>query len=86
MHMKDFVEFLVKQLVTKPDEVVIEETNDNGSIRVTVKVADEDMGLIIGKEGKIIKSIRGLARAKAIIDNVRVSIDLIDHAENSTNA
>jgi len=86
MHMKDFVEFLVKQLVTKPDEVVIEETNDNGSIRVTIKVADEDMGLIIGKEGKIIKSIRGLARAKAIIDNVRVSIDLIDHAENSTNA
>jgi len=84
--MKDFVEFLVKQLVTKPDEVVIEETNDNGSIRVTIKVADEDMGLIIGKEGKIIKSIRGLARAKAIIDNVRVSIDLIDHAENSTNA
>lgn len=86
MHMKDFVEFLVKQLVTKPDEVVVEETNDMGSIRVTIKVADEDMGLIIGKEGKIIKSIRGLTRAKAIVDNVRVSIDLIDHADNSTNA
>ena len=76
--MKEFVEFLVKQIVTKPDEVEVTETEEYGMKTVRLQVSVEDMGVIIGKEGKTIKGLRSLVRAKAIRDGIRVNLELID--------
>lgn len=76
--MKELVEYIVKQIVNKPDDVLVEEVNDNGSINLSLKVNQEDMGMVIGKAGQTIKSIRKLLIAKAIVDNVRVNLTLID--------
>lgn len=74
--MKDLVEYIVKQIVNHPEEVVVEETSDNGAISLTLTVNPEDMGMVIGKSGQTIKSIRKLLISKAIVDNVRVNLAL----------
>ncbi len=79
--MKEFVEFLLKQFVNNPDAVQITETMDGEFHILNVKVADEDMGMVIGKEGKTINSLRNLVRAKAIKDNVMVRVVLEDNKQ-----
>jgi hypothetical protein len=78
--MKDFIEYLLKQIVSKPEEMKVEESidpeNNFHSYRVTV--APDDMGFVIGKEGRTIKSLRNLTRAKAIKDGIRMNLELID--------
>lgn len=77
--MKDFLESVVKNIVEQPDQVVISEDSAEGRITLTIKVADEDMGRIIGKDGKVINSIRMIMRVMAIRQNVRIRIDLEDN-------
>ena len=77
--MKDIVEYLVKQFVSNPDAVEVNEQMQDGFVNVTLKVAPEDMGLTIGKSGQTIKAIRRLLTIKAIADNVRVNLELIDN-------
>ena len=79
--MKEFIEYLVKQLVNNPNEVEVTETQESGLLSYRIKVANEDMGIVIGKEGKNIKSIRNLAKSKAIKDNVRINIELLEASE-----
>lgn len=74
--MKDFLEYLIKEITTKPQDIKIEEIKENGIYIYSIRVAEEDMGLIIGKLGKTIKAIRNLAKAKAIKDNVRIQINI----------
>ena len=77
--MKDIVEFIVKQFVSNPDAVEVNEVmQDEGYINITLKVAPEDMGLTIGKSGQTIKAIRRLLTIKAIAENARVNLELID--------
>ena len=76
--MKDIVEFIVKQFVSKPDAVEVNEETQDGFVNITLKVAPEDMGLTIGKSGQTIKAIRRLLTVKAIADDVRVNLELID--------
>lgn len=76
--MKDIVEYIVKQFVTNPDEVEVSEAIQDGFINLSLKVDPADMGLTIGKNGQTIKSIRRLLTVKAISDNVRVNLELID--------
>ena len=66
--MKDLAKYLAKNLVNKPEEVEVSSSEDGDVVRVNVRVADEDKGKIIGKQGKVIKAIRfvvGIAGAKA---------------------
>lgn len=77
--MKDIVDYLVKQFVTNPDAVEVNEEVQEGFVNVTLKVAPEDMGITIGKSGQTIKAIRRLLTIKAIADNVRVNLELIDN-------
>lgn len=77
--MKDFLEAIVKQLVEQPEKVSVVETTDEGKITLQIKVADEDMGRVIGKEGKVINAIRMIMRVMAIRQNVRVRIDIEDN-------
>ena len=72
--MKELLEIIAKKLVDDPDAVVVTETlNEKGSV-LELKVAQEDMGKVIGKQGKIAKSIRTVIRAAAIHNNVHVSV------------
>lgn len=72
--MKEFIEYIIKQIVATPGEVKVEEINENGIFVYYVTVAKDDMGTLIGKEGRNIKSIRNMAKAKAIKDDVNISV------------
>lgn len=76
--MKDIVEYIVKQFVSNPDGVEVNEEMQDGFINISLKVDPADMGLVIGKSGQTIKAIRRLLTVKAIADNVRVNLELID--------
>ncbi|EGC82135.1 KH domain-containing protein [Anaerococcus prevotii] len=72
--MKNLVELIVKELVENKDAVTIEETSENGEIDLLIHVAEEDKGRVIGVRGNIINSIRAIARAAAIKEDVKVNI------------
>jgi predicted RNA-binding protein YlqC (UPF0109 family) len=74
--MKEFLEYIIKEIVTKPEAIEINEVREGGMFIYKIQAAEEDMGLLIGKEGRTIKSIRNMAKAKAIKDDVRISVVL----------
>ncbi|MBP3894909.1 MAG: KH domain-containing protein [Mogibacterium sp.] len=76
--MGSLVEVIAKALVTKPDEVNVTEEMDGDTIVVKLRVADEDIGKIIGKSGRIAKAIRTVVRAAAIKQNVRVTVEIVE--------
>ena len=76
--MGSLVEVIAKALVTKPDEVLVTEETDGREIIVKLKVADEDIGKIIGKSGRIAKAIRTVVKAAAIKKNLRVSVEIVE--------
>lgn len=76
--MKDLLSYIVTSLVTKPEAVSIDEENVEGSINLNLTVDPSDMGLIIGKGGQTIKSIRKLLIVRAMAENVRVNLQLIE--------
>lgn len=76
--MREFIEYILKQIVSNVDAVKIEEIEESGLFTYQLEVAKEDMGPVIGKEGRTINSIRALVRSKAIKDGIRVRVELID--------
>lgn len=76
--MKDLVEYLAKSLVNNPDAVEIDEKNDNGTSVLQLKVAKEDLGRIIGRQGRTAKSIRTLVNAAASINNRKVILEIFE--------
>ena len=74
--MKDLVLYLVKSLADHPEKVVVEESDQNGVVRLQLTVAEEDKGKIIGKQGKVIKAIRSVASAAASKAGKKVAVDL----------
>lgn len=80
--MKEFIEYLLKEISNKPEDAVVEEFEENGTYVYQIHVAEEDMGVVIGKEGKNIKALRNLAKAKAIKDNIRIQIVLEESPKN----
>lgn len=75
--MGELVEFIAKALVDNPDQVSVNEVEGSQSIIIELKVAQEDMGKIIGKQGRIAKAIRTVVKAAAIKDNKRVVVEII---------
>ena len=77
--MQDILEVVIKNLVNNQDEVSInEKNNDDKSIFYEVKVAKNDMGKVIGKQGKMAKSIRTIMKAIAVKEHKRVTIEFLD--------
>lgn len=74
--MKELVEVIAKSLVDHPDEVVVTETETEKSIVVALKVASDDMGKVIGKQGRIAKAIRAVVKAAASKDDKKVVVDI----------
>ncbi len=75
--MGELVEFIAKALVDNPDEVSVNEVEGSQSVIIELKVAQDDMGKIIGKQGRIAKAIRTVVKAAAIKDNKRVVVEII---------
>lgn len=75
--MKDLVEVIAKALVDNPDEVVVTEKSDGKNVTVELHVDPSDMGKVIGKQGRIAKSIRSVVKAASSKDNKRVDVEII---------
>lgn len=77
--MKNALTHIIKSVVDKPDEVDILEEENQGIVSFTVKVSQEDMGKIIGKEGKVIKAIRNVMRIPAVGADKKIYITLAEN-------
>lgn len=75
--MKELVEIIAKSLVDNPDMVTVNEVAGQQSTILELKVAPEDMGKVIGKQGRIAKAIRTVVKAAAIKENKRVVVEII---------
>lgn len=80
---RDFVEYVVKQIVEHPEEVVVERTVDEMGVLLTLKVSKEDMGKIIGKSGQTAKALRILLRIIGSKNNSRVNLKIVEPAEET---
>lgn len=77
--MKETLQFIVSSIVDNAEAVSVEEQEgENGILNLIVTVAKEDMGKVIGKEGKVIRSIRNIMKIKAMKENVRINISLAE--------
>lgn len=76
--MKELVEFIAKALVDYPDQVNVQQVEGERSIILELRVAPEDMGKVIGKQGRIAKAIRTVVNAAAVKDNKRVMVEIIE--------
>ena len=75
--MKELLETIAKALVDNPDEVSVNEVEGEKSIILELKVAKDDMGKVIGKQGRIAKAIRTVMKAAAVKENKRVSVEIL---------
>ena len=78
VNYKELVEFIVKHLVTQPDTVEVECSEEDGGRKILIRVAHEDVGRVIGKRGATINAIRLLAKAAAVKAGERVDVDIIE--------
>lgn len=76
--MKDTLHFIISSIVDNPDAVKIDEHEEDGILNFSVTVAKEDMGKVIGKEGKVIRSIRNIMKIKAMKHGQRINISLAE--------
>ena len=75
--MKDVLEIIAKSLVDYPDQVSVTEIDNDGSITLQLRVSENDMGKVIGKQGRIAKAIRTVVKAAANRENKKVSVDIV---------
>lgn len=75
--MRELVEVIAKALVDLPDEVVVTENETDKALVIELKVAPSDMGKVIGKQGRIAKSIRSVVNAASSKDDKKVIVDII---------
>jgi predicted RNA-binding protein YlqC (UPF0109 family) len=76
--VKELVQYIAQSLVDDPSKIEISEIDENGNVRIELRVAKEDMGRIIGKGGRVANSIRVLLRVAAAKEGKRVSLDVIE--------
>ena len=75
--MKEIVEFLAKSLVDSPDEVFVEVDEDDKILVLKLKVSSDDMGKVIGKQGRIAKTIRTIVKAAASREGKKVTVEIV---------
>ena len=77
MHMKELLEYIAKSLVDYPDDVSVTETEDERAVILEQRVNEADMGKVIGKQGRIAKSIRSVMKAAAGKTNKRAVVEIV---------
>ena len=77
--MKDLIEFLARALVDAPDQVSVESyEDDDGTVVYEVRVAEDDVGKVIGRSGRTVNALRAVVRAASMRDGRRVLVDVVD--------
>jgi predicted RNA-binding protein YlqC (UPF0109 family) len=77
--MRDLAEYLARALVDRPDEVSVEEfEEEDGTIVFELTVAEDDVGKVIGRNGRTVNALRTVIRASAVRHNRRVLVDVVD--------
>ena len=76
--MKKALLYIVQSIVTEEEKVEVNEEEQDGIINFTIKVAQSDMGKIIGRGGKVIRSIRNVLKINAIKQNKKINISLLE--------
>ena len=79
--MKDTLHYIITAIVDSPDAVIIDEQTVDGVDTFSVTVAKDDMGKIIGKEGKVIRSIRNVMKIAAMKQDKRITINLVEQSQ-----
>lgn len=80
--MKETLIYILQAIVDNPEGVAVDEQDEEGTLHFIVTVAKEDMGKVIGKEGKVIRSIRNIMKIRAIKENKRINITLAETADS----
>lgn len=75
--MKELLEFIAKSMVSDPDAVSVQETEKENAVVLTLSVGENDMGKVIGKQGRIAKAIRTVVKAAASHENKKVTVDIV---------
>lgn len=76
--MKELLLYVAKNLVDNPDSVSVNEVERENETVLELRVAPDDMGKVIGRQGRIAKEIRALLRAAGVRENKRISVDILD--------
>ena len=80
--MRDLLEFLTKSLVDEPDQVQIDEFDDDGVRVFEIQVAEEDIGKVIGKQGRTVNALRTIIRPVARKNDERATVEIAERAES----
>jgi predicted RNA-binding protein YlqC (UPF0109 family) len=75
--MKELLETIARSLVDHPEEVRVSETENDSTVILELSVAREDMGKVIGKQGRIAKAIRTVIKAAATRENVKAVVEIV---------
>lgn len=76
--MKELLELIARSLVDRPDEVVVDEVDEDGTLVLELTVAREDLGKVIGKQGKTARSIRTLLASAGAKANRRIELEILE--------
>ena len=77
--MRDLLEFLTRSLVADPDAVVVNEVEEiDGEVVLELEVADDDLGRVIGRGGRVANALRSVMKAAATREEKRVVVDILD--------
>ncbi len=76
--MKDLLLYIARNLVDHPDDVTVTEVQGESGLTLELRVAADDMGRVIGRQGRIAREIRTVVRSYAQRTGVRVSVDILD--------
>ena len=76
--MKELLLYMAKNLVDNPDAVSVTQTEDEEGTRLELRVAPEDMGKVIGRQGRIAKEIRTIVKTVAQRNGQKVTVDIVD--------
>ena len=74
--MKQLIEYIISNIVNHPEDVVVQEEAGEGIVKYLIEVNPEDVGRVIGKQGKVIKAVRQIIRIASIQKGVRAIVDL----------
>jgi len=75
--LKGLVEYVAKALVDKPEGVKVDEVQDGNTTVYELEVADEDVGKVIGRQGRVVRGVRALVKAAATRKGIRVDLDVV---------
>ena len=76
--LKDLLEYLAKSLVDSPEEVHVQATETETTVVLELSVAKDDVGKVIGKQGRIARALRTIVKASAVRDGKRAIVEIID--------